>query len=775
MAQELLKAGANYRCPELEYGGRILFWAEYDNNVELTRAALAAKVDPMICIPDQESLLIHAISRGHEEIAKELLTVDQNTEFKDFDGMTAMARAVDSESLAIITALAKAGADVNVRAMNYHKTPLLLAVELGDLEAVEILIEAGAHVNALGEKGNSALIIAARNGDLDCVRALIHAKAEIEVHNHDGDTALMVAVANDNIDVVEKLIDARADVHAHGFGNHTALFSAPTAEVAEALIAAHADVNAQDQMDSTALMIASQLRRSDVIYTLLEANAAVNAKNLTGMSALLYSLQTFNDELPHLDKDTVKALLKAKANLDGIDRDGHGALHLAVRNCESASILNKLLKACKQQVQAGVDVNAQTHKGTTPLMRAVVHDSASLPELLITDRADLDARDSYGLTALIKAADKVDAHSTKLLLDAGARWEPQHPAEISAFMDICSGKFVLGLLDKDNVPNQDHRRESSTEENINEENTLEVLQLLIAAKADVNQSLPAYYPPLRAASERPEVLRVLLEAGADVDGRGSDGETALMMAASAGARESVELLLDAKADVNAMDFEHQTPLKRALETGDIDMLRLLVAAGAQVELGYSAQSSPLKYCLTCSSPDEVRVLLQGKADVQKLTSRYDTNPLENAVTQNKVDVLKLLVNAGLDLSHTTKLAATLLSSAAARGHADMLRLLLDAKAFVDAVDPYNTCKTPLMTATMTRFGSDVLDVLLAAGAKIEACVSENGETALSSPNMVQRPALLKHMLRELCRQTGYSEPLEKIENTMDEAEDKDGE
>jgi hypothetical protein len=94
----------------------------------------------------------------------------------------------------------------------------------------------------------------------------------------------------------------------------------------------------------------------------------------------------------------------------------------------------------------------------------------------------------------------------------------------------------------------------------------EVLEALISAGGDVNAPAAGYVgPPLVEAAGLgdPSSIAVLIKAGARVDGKCSDGTTALMMAAKSGVPESVELLLTAGADATDRDKFGETALDYA--------------------------------------------------------------------------------------------------------------------------------------------------------------------------------------------------------------------
>ena len=98
----------------------------------------------------------------------------------------------------------------------------------------------------------------------------------------------------------------------------------------------------------------------------------------------------------------------------------------------------------------------------------------------------------------------------------------------------------------------------------------EVTELLLANKADVNVKekdgrTPLHWTALRSNRSNKDVAALLLAHKADVDAKNNKGETPLHLAAASGRSEVVEVLLANKADVNAQDNKGGTPLTRASE------------------------------------------------------------------------------------------------------------------------------------------------------------------------------------------------------------------
>ncbi|MEZ5290015.1 MAG: ankyrin repeat domain-containing protein [Vicinamibacterales bacterium] len=115
----------------------------------------------------------------------------------------------------------------------------------------------------------------------------------------------------------------------------------------------------------------------------------------------------------------------------------------------------------------------------------------------------------------------------------------------------------------------------------------ELAQMLVYAGANVKATtrLGANTPLIVAARNgRPDVVKVLLEAGAEPDAATSTGTTPLMLAAASGSVDAVKALLAAGAKVDATESSmEQTPLMFAAANSRVDVMQALIAAGASVK------------------------------------------------------------------------------------------------------------------------------------------------------------------------------------------------
>ena len=163
------------------------------------------------------------------------------------------------------------------------------------------------YVNA-SRNGNPALLWASRNGHTEIVEMLINAGADVNAKNNDYTTALMDASTKRHTEVVRMLIDAGADVNAKNDFSNTALMIASgyyrndNPEIVRILIQGGADVNAKNDFGSTALMKASQEGHTEIVSMLIDAGADINAKNDYGSTALTLARNPGHTEIEEILK-----------------------------------------------------------------------------------------------------------------------------------------------------------------------------------------------------------------------------------------------------------------------------------------------------------------------------------------------------------------------------------------------------------------------------------------------------------------------------------------
>jgi ankyrin repeat protein len=255
----------------------------------------------------------------------------------------------------------------------YRNLLLVQALDQGELEAVERLVNQGASVHVRGRaSGSGPLHLACYGRDPELVRKELRLGAEVNVRDRSGCTPLMIAAGNGAVESVE------------------------------ALLGAGAEVDARDNYRKTALMWAGDQKHWQVADLLVKHGADVD-------QALLMGLERFNLQ-------TTRPWIERGANIRLCRRDGCTVAMVAASQGDA--------KLVEQALKSGVDANARTHDGSTALMYATRssngHSSPRIIKALIRAGAFVDARDASGYTPLLSAVGWGNAPAVEILLRHGA-------------------------------------------------------------------------------------------------------------------------------------------------------------------------------------------------------------------------------------------------------------------------------------------------------------------------------------------------------------------
>lgn len=225
--------------------------------------------------------------------------------------------------------------------------------------------------------------------------------------------------------------------------------------------------------------------------------------------------------------------------------------------------------------------------------------------------------------------------------------------------------------------------------------TIEIMRVLIAAGADPNAGNDRKATPLHWAVADAGKLKFLISKGAQVDAKTVEGRTTLYLAAMqpTGA-PIVKLLLEAGADPNGRTLTGLTPLFPAV-TASLESAQLLLAKGADPN-AKSATGSTALMAAAPRSPRSVALLVAKGVDVNARTKRGET-ALANAANRGNLESVRLLLEKGADVNAVDYRGYSPLMQAAYcdDASAELIRLLLAKGANINAT---GEGETPLSLA-----------------------------------------------------------------------------
>ncbi|XP_068789647.1 protein phosphatase 1 regulatory subunit 16A [Struthio camelus] len=193
---------------------------------------------------------------------------------------------------------------------------------------------------------------------------------------------------------------------------------------------------------------------------------------------------------------------------------------------------------------------------------------------------------------------------------------------------------------------------------------------------------PASVQLLEAAARNDiEEVRQFLRNGISPNLYNEDGLTALHQCCIDDYGDVVKLLLEAGADVNACDSELWTPLHAAATCGHLHLVELLIKHGANLLAVNSDGNMPYDLC-----EDEVTLDCIETAMAEQGITQEKIEEARAATERSMVEDIRQLVQAGADLNAPLEHSATLLHIASANGYLEAAELLLEHRASMSAKD-----------------------------------------------------------------------------------------
>ncbi len=279
----------------------------------------------------------------------------------------------------------------------------------------------------------------------------------------------------------------------------------------------------------TPLMVAAWRGNVDLIRLLLDHGANLYAVNIEGHSALHMAAMRGG-------ADAVRLLVRRGADVNVATLGGRMPLHLAAAHCNRNIVQN----TCAALLEAGADVNARSGSGCTPLWSAAVAMRSELVEFLLRHGAELDARDHKGRTTLMYVAQhgvgedvvgRLLAHGA----DVNARDTEGRTALMYVSFSACQSAMELLLDGGADIDLQDMRGTTALMYAAGESPKASEIGMLGREAATVPEggNAPKWDKEKKAARLaeayhwRAEIVRHLLERGADPEQRDAEGRTAL--------------------------------------------------------------------------------------------------------------------------------------------------------------------------------------------------------------------------------------------------------
>ena len=430
-------------------------------------------------------------------------------------------------------------------------------------------------------------------------------------------------------------------------------------ELTELLLTAGCSLHVHDSAGNTLLHEAAAYGQTSTAHFLLSKGIETAARNNAGHTAL-----QFAERLGH--KEFIYSTAQYILELQGI-LPTHYADSLAT------CCIDTDWKTVRLLLQAGVDTNATTAVGDTPLHRCAAAGAVDGLHFLIRNGSNIHQANAAGLLPIDLARSASHTNcvrllATEMLLAEGINKDLYANTLRTATQEGNTERMALLAEAGANLRMRSKKSGDTLLHTAIAHNHIAAVQFLLNNGAPVNKANHAGYTPLMMAAkmQQPPLIALLGEAGADANALLPNGDSILQDAIKSHHAALIPQLVAIGAQLNRQDAQGNTLLHHCAMRGQSACLTALIEAGAQVRHRNHRNESALHLAFEHQQQECVQILQQHGA-VDDLFSACMVNDIEQA---------KHYVNKGDSPNCKNASGSTVLHLAAAQGYTALASLLV---------------------------------------------------------------------------------------------------
>lgn len=462
-------------------------------------------------------------------------------------------------------------------------TPLAAAINFELDKVVKVLLENGADPND-PRYAYPPLVVASREGNVAITRLLLEAGADPDKKTSSSSPALILAAGKGNAEVVKLLLAHGADPNIVAFGGATPLVAAVRSDCVECvryLLDGGSDGSGKSTRDKTPLAIALENDNPEMIELL----AGSSGPQIGSGKDLFYALQEGDIKL-------FEAMLEHGVDPNARNDNGATPLYAIAEKSKYRPRLTEIApEAARRLLKHGADPDLTTARNETALFRAASSGNSEVALILIKNGANINLAPEGGWTPLFNAIQKKHNDIAHALLAAGA--DPNQQAG--------------------------NKNKTSPLEAAARNNNPEMIRTLFKAGATLEPGSGDLCDLINYGAKHPEVLRMIVETGVDLNQRDPLQRYPLDIVIKHGNPESIHYLLQHGVKPILTEFKGMQPFMHFVRNGQADLVTASIEASPELRENTELMRDGMYWAVRSAHPEVVRVLLEYNSRFRSMT------------------------------------------------------------------------------------------------------------------------------------------------------------
>ncbi len=580
--------------------------------------------------------------------------------------------------------------------MRSNITALMLACKNINYQIVDLLIKNNADINAADSKGRNSfyyLFDHERHHKYpqDCTvskviklrKSIFKLLCDNGISKKDAFHYIPISYGKNSnqyiVDLVELLIDEGIEInylnedHNISLPKHflQRLMIYGDFEIFDHLIEKNIDLSITDYEEKTLLMYPLIKERSDILFKkLIDYGLDIHAEDRSGNNVLFYLLKSRKERLI----GTVKLLIDRNIDCSHKNIFGRNPLMQKLNYSQEMEEVIKLI------IQNGADVNAQDKRGKTALLYNL--QSPEICSLLIGYGADLNIKDTRGNSLISQLIRKSSVEAITLFLENGLDINKQdRNGKTPLFYVIhhmSDDKLNLLIQKGAKTDIADINGQTPLMKAVN--TNIEIVKTLIENGADINAkdnhgtSVLMYAATLGKLEIRDKMIMFLINSGANIQAKNNEGNTAfdfyinlvnydnlifrglgkdyIILHSNEGGKdlEILKLLYQENSNFNTKDIYGNSLMHNCIyENYDNELINYFIENGAKVNIKNDAGNTPFLLCTIAKNWEKAELMLNNGAE-PNITNNKKESALDLLLIDimNKIEIEKYLQNQNMD-------------------------------------------------------------------------------------------------------------------------------